>query len=162
MKKILLFSLLLTFMISCTSIPLRIENRENIDSGQYEILGEASAKATGIMLFNFIPIKQNTRFQRAYDAAVTRMREMGFTDEALIARNAQTIARNVEARVQTAKTQIQFAYVQQEFDLVARGVREIQDLRTVTLDTSSPLWRLGEVEGEQALQVIGNVSESVK
>ena len=70
MKKILLFSLLLTFMISCTSIPLRIENRENIDSGQYEILGEASASAAGIMLFNVIPIRQNTRFQRAYDAAV--------------------------------------------------------------------------------------------
>lgn len=70
MKKILLFSLLLTFMISCTSIPLRIENRENIDSGQYMILGEASAKAAGIMLFQVIPIKQNTRFKRAYDAAV--------------------------------------------------------------------------------------------
>lgn len=67
MKKILLFSLLLIFMISCTSIPLRIEN---IDTDQYEILGEASAKATGIMLFNLIPIKQNTRFKRAYDAAV--------------------------------------------------------------------------------------------
>ena len=51
-------------------IPLRIENRENIDSGQYEILGEASASAAGIMLFNVIPIRQNTRFQRAYDAAV--------------------------------------------------------------------------------------------
>ena len=40
------------------------------DSSKYEVLGEGKGTAAGVMLFNIIPIKQNDRFQRAYDAAV--------------------------------------------------------------------------------------------
>jgi hypothetical protein len=51
----------------CHSEPLKITR---IGDRQYEVLGEGSGAATGIMLFNVIPIKQNTRFVRAYQAAV--------------------------------------------------------------------------------------------
>ncbi len=42
-----------------------------IPGKQYEVIGKAEGRATGIMLFNFIPIGQNVRFQRAYNQAVT-------------------------------------------------------------------------------------------
>jgi hypothetical protein len=37
---------------------------------QYEVLGEGEGSSTGIMLFQFIPIGQNDRFERAYYYAV--------------------------------------------------------------------------------------------
>ena len=52
----------------CASVPLEIPTPAQ--STKYEVLGEGSGQATGIMLFNLIPIKQNTRFVRAYNAAV--------------------------------------------------------------------------------------------
>jgi hypothetical protein len=51
----------------CASEPLKIDMRPK---SNYEELGEGEGRATGIMLFNFIPIKQNERFVNAYDAAV--------------------------------------------------------------------------------------------
>jgi hypothetical protein len=36
----------------------------------YEVLGEGKGQATGLMLFQVIPIGQNQRFLRAYEAAV--------------------------------------------------------------------------------------------
>ncbi|MCF7970587.1 MAG: hypothetical protein K9L22_05415 [Methylococcaceae bacterium] len=59
--------LLTIFITGCSSQTLKIPS---VTSTNYEILGEAQAQATGIMLFNIIPIKQNDRFIRAYDAAV--------------------------------------------------------------------------------------------
>jgi len=49
-------------------VPLKISSP--VSNQKYEELGEGSGNATGIMLFNVIPIGQNTRFQRAYDNAV--------------------------------------------------------------------------------------------
>jgi len=51
----------------CVSEPLKIDMRPK---SNYEELGEGEGRATGIMLFNFIPIMQNDRFVNAYDAAV--------------------------------------------------------------------------------------------
>ena len=39
---------------------------------------------------------------------------------------------------------------------------EFLDLRKVALDLSSPLWGISELEGEQVLQVTGNVSRTDK
>lgn len=37
---------------------------------QYTVLGHSEGKATGVMLFQFIPIQQNDRFVRAQNAAI--------------------------------------------------------------------------------------------
>ncbi len=69
MKRTSILSLgLLTFLTAgCVSQPLRIPT---VTKTSYEALGEGKGSATGIMLFNFIPIGQNERFVNAYDAAV--------------------------------------------------------------------------------------------
>lgn len=67
MKKLLMCCMILVFICGCASVPLKLPN---VDTQNYEVLGEGSASAVGIMLFNFIPIGQNTRFERAYQAAV--------------------------------------------------------------------------------------------
>jgi len=43
---------------------------QNIDESEYTVIGPGQATATGIMLFNFIPIQQNDRFVRAQKAAI--------------------------------------------------------------------------------------------
>lgn len=67
MRKIFFLGLIVVFLFGCVSAPLKIDN---LAQKEYDILGEAEGSAVGIMLFNFIPIGQNTRFERAYDAAV--------------------------------------------------------------------------------------------
>lgn len=65
----LLFLLLASVTISgCSSVPLVISTPT--PEQKYEVLGEGYGQATGIMLFNIIPIRQNQRFVRAYNAAV--------------------------------------------------------------------------------------------
>ena len=67
MKKMVL--LILVFAISaCTSTPLLIPTAP--PGPDEEVLGHATGNSTGIMLFNFIPIKQNDRFQAAYNEAL--------------------------------------------------------------------------------------------
>jgi hypothetical protein len=68
MKRILLACFLLVFVVGCHSAPLKI-SMDMVSSG-YDVLGEGEGSSTGIMLFNFIPIGQNDRFQDAYHNAV--------------------------------------------------------------------------------------------
>lgn len=67
MRKIFFVGLVAVFLFGCVSVPLKIDN---LAQKEYDVLGEAEGSAVGIMLFNVIPIGQNTRFERAYDAAV--------------------------------------------------------------------------------------------
>lgn len=67
MKKLLGVLLMVLFILGCASVPLEITS---IGKTEYEVVGEGSGSAVGIMLFELIPIGQNTRFQRAYNAAV--------------------------------------------------------------------------------------------
>ena len=55
-------------LTACHSVPLTISTPPV--QPDEEVLGKATGNATGIMLFQFIPIKQNGRFQAAYDQAV--------------------------------------------------------------------------------------------
>ena len=66
-RTVLSLSLLALLATGCVSQPLKIETRTR---GNYEELGEGQGAATGIMLFNLIPLGQNERFVRAYEAAV--------------------------------------------------------------------------------------------
>jgi len=66
-RAILSLSLLAFLATGCVSQPLKIETRTK---SNYDELGEGRGTATGIMLFNFIPIGQNDRFVRAYESAV--------------------------------------------------------------------------------------------
>ena len=73
MKALVLVLLLLFFCLasSCTSAPLRVPTLQNqTASKDYEVLGEGEGEATGIMLFQLIPIGQNDRFELAYMRAV--------------------------------------------------------------------------------------------
>jgi len=54
----------------CVSQPLKFPTTEKLKSTKYEVLGEGTGEATGLMLFQFIPIGQNERYVRAYDAAI--------------------------------------------------------------------------------------------
>jgi len=63
-----LISILLS--VGCAGAPVNIPNVKGSD---YKILGEGSGSAVGIMLFNVIPIGQNSRFERAYNQAVARL-----------------------------------------------------------------------------------------
>jgi len=55
-------------MASCTGVPLAIDGGP-LRPGE-TVLGPAAGKGTGIMLFQLIPIGQNTRFQTAYERAL--------------------------------------------------------------------------------------------
>lgn len=65
-KTIILATILAAMLASCSSLPKKI----GAEPGRtYKVVGKGSAEATGIMLFQFIPINQNTKLSRAYDAA---------------------------------------------------------------------------------------------
>ncbi len=53
---------------ACNSVPLRIPGAE-LDAGEVA-LGHVTGVSTGVMLFQFIPIGQNDRFQEAYQRAM--------------------------------------------------------------------------------------------
>ena len=61
----ILFSVVI--LSGCTGVPMKTAN---LNEGEYTIIGHGEATATGIMLFNVIPIKQNNRFVRAQNAAI--------------------------------------------------------------------------------------------
>ncbi|KJJ96993.1 lipoprotein [Pseudomonas sp. 21] len=61
-------ALLATVAIAgCTGTPMKTRS---YTPDQYTVIGHSEGKATGIMLFNVIPIQQNTRFIRAQNAAI--------------------------------------------------------------------------------------------
>ena len=64
---LLSLGLLTLLFTGCASQPLKIPT---ITRTTYDSLGEAQGEATGIMLFDVIPIGQNERFVRAYESAV--------------------------------------------------------------------------------------------
>lgn len=66
--KLIFLIMLLLLAYGCSSAPLKIQT--DMGGKGYDVLGQGEGSATGIMLFNIIPIGQNTRFQEAYDNAV--------------------------------------------------------------------------------------------
>ncbi|HKI69316.1 MAG TPA: hypothetical protein VKA67_06995 [Verrucomicrobiae bacterium] len=70
LKAVLSLGALSLLAAGCVSQPLKFPTTEQLKSTKYEVLGEGTGEATGLMLFQFIPIGQNERYVRAYDAAV--------------------------------------------------------------------------------------------
>lgn len=70
MKKLLLCVILITFVAGCAGVPVRMTSPAP-DPSKYEVLGDGMGRAVGVMLFQFIPINQNHRFEEAYNAAVS-------------------------------------------------------------------------------------------
>jgi hypothetical protein len=68
-RSLTLLSLGLLGMLAagCVSQPLKIPT---VTKRDYDVLGEGKGSATGLMLFDVIPIGQNQRFVKAYDAAI--------------------------------------------------------------------------------------------
>ncbi|CAD5199148.1 hypothetical protein [Pseudomonas sp. FEN] len=54
-------------LAGCTGAPI---TSPHYDSSQYTVVGHSEATATGLMLFGVIPIRQNSRFVRAQNAAI--------------------------------------------------------------------------------------------
>jgi hypothetical protein len=73
MKEVI-FILLVFFLavnLGCSSAPLRVPTPNSmVPEKDFVVLGEGEGEATGIMLFQFIPIGQNDRFELAYERAV--------------------------------------------------------------------------------------------
>lgn len=58
---------ILTLLAGCTGHYYKVPNPP-VDMSKYEVVGAGSETATGIMLFNFIPIQQNNKIERATDS----------------------------------------------------------------------------------------------
>lgn len=69
MKKIVFCVIFLIISAACASVPVQMTSPA-ADSSKYEVLGEGMGRSTGFMLFTFIPIKQNYRFETAYKEAI--------------------------------------------------------------------------------------------
>ena len=69
-KNVLLTGAVGLLAAGCMSQPLKFPTVDHVNTTKYQVLGEAQGEATGIMLFQFIPIGQNERYVRAYDQAV--------------------------------------------------------------------------------------------
>jgi hypothetical protein len=65
--KLFLTCLLILGAAGCASQPLKLSAPKQ---QAYDVVGQGQGGATGLMLFNLIPIGQNERFVRAYNAAV--------------------------------------------------------------------------------------------
>lgn len=63
-------SLLVLLAAACHSAPLSI--RTDPIGPNERSLGEVEGKATGLMLFQVVPLGQNTRFESAYAAALKK------------------------------------------------------------------------------------------
>jgi len=68
MVKVLSPILLSVVMLGgCTGVSMKTQS---LNESEYTVIGPGHATATGIMLFQFIPIQQNDRFVRAQNAAI--------------------------------------------------------------------------------------------
>jgi len=71
MQKVILMILIGCFAFGCASNPLKIPSlQDKTPDKDYQVLGAGEGGAVGFMLFGFIPIGQNDRFEKAYDEAV--------------------------------------------------------------------------------------------
>lgn len=77
MKKFILMAMVGVLMTGCVSDPLKFPK---CDMTNAKVLGESEGTAVGIMLFNIIPINQNSRFNNAYDEAITKLGGTCLTD----------------------------------------------------------------------------------
>ncbi|WNW13241.1 hypothetical protein RRX38_19460 [Pseudomonas sp. DTU_2021_1001937_2_SI_NGA_ILE_001] len=67
LSKTILSATCALILAGCTGTPMKTQQYE---SNQYTVIGHSEAKATGLMLFGLIPIRQNDRFVRAQNAAI--------------------------------------------------------------------------------------------
>jgi len=63
-------ALVLALLAGCASDPLRFPKCNMTNA---KVLGESEGSSTGIMLFQFIPINQNARFNNAYQEAIGKL-----------------------------------------------------------------------------------------
>jgi hypothetical protein len=70
-RAVILLAVIFISTIGCASAPMRVPTPNSlVPDKDYQILGEGEGEATGIMLFQVIPIGQNDRFELAYERAV--------------------------------------------------------------------------------------------
>ena len=67
LSKVVAATLFGVVLAGCTGAPMKTAH---YDSNQYTVVGHSEASATGLLLFGIIPIRQNSRFVRAQNAAI--------------------------------------------------------------------------------------------
>ena len=70
LKAVLSLTSLSLLAVGCVSQPLKFPTIAEVTQKPYDVLGEGKGEATGLMLFEVIPIGQNERYVKAYNAAV--------------------------------------------------------------------------------------------
>ncbi|GFO62347.1 hypothetical protein M1B72_21910 [Geomonas paludis] len=72
MKRVLLVAAAMSALVvaGCTSDPLSFRKCNMTDA---KVIGPTEGSSTGIMLFQFIPINQNHRFDEAYKDAISKV-----------------------------------------------------------------------------------------
>ena len=76
-KNAVLMTALGMLLAGCVSDQLKFPK---CDMTNAKVLGESEGSSVGVMLFNIIPISQNTRFTKAYDEAVAKLGGTCLTD----------------------------------------------------------------------------------
>ena len=67
LSKVVAVATLGLVLAGCTGTPMKTQQ---YDASQYTVLGHSEATATGLLVLGVIPIKQNSRFVRAQEAAI--------------------------------------------------------------------------------------------
>ena len=67
LSKVVAAALFGVVLAGCTGAPMKTAHYV---SNQYTVVGHSEASATGLLLFGIIPIRQNSRFVRAQNAAI--------------------------------------------------------------------------------------------
>ena len=81
MKKMIFVVLIMCFAFGCAGNPIKIASLQNkVPDKDYQVLGQGTGEAVGIMLFGFIPIGQNERFEKAYAQALQSKGGNGLID----------------------------------------------------------------------------------
>jgi hypothetical protein len=76
-RRLILTTIIGMLLTGCVSDPLKFPK---CDMTNAKVLGESEGSSAGIMLFQFIPINQNTRFNKAYAEAVSKLGGTCLTD----------------------------------------------------------------------------------
>ncbi len=67
---IFVYLLVISFIAGCSSYPVTVRTDMTTSKQKYEKVGEGSGTAMGLLLGMIIPIGQNGKVERAYNAAV--------------------------------------------------------------------------------------------
>nr|WP_249684631.1 MULTISPECIES: hypothetical protein [Pseudomonas] len=67
LSKVVACGLFVLALAGCTGTPMKTQQ---YNADQYTVIGHSEASATGLLVLGIIPVRQNSRFVRAQNAAI--------------------------------------------------------------------------------------------